>query len=94
MIEVFIAIGYEPNNGIARKLGLELDEEGYIKVVITSYSIHYTKLYEIFTGQQALELKLVDQIGTMNDAIEIAAELGGIEGEPNVTKYPKKKTMT
>lgn len=46
----------------------------------------------IFTGQQALELKLVDQIGTMNDAIEIAAELGGIEGEPNVTKYPKKKT--
>jgi thioredoxin reductase (NADPH) len=29
---VFIAIGYEPNNGIARKLRLELDEEGYIKV--------------------------------------------------------------
>ncbi|MBI5664660.1 MAG: thioredoxin-disulfide reductase [Nitrospirae bacterium] len=29
---VFIAIGYEPNNGIAKKLGLEMDEEGYIKV--------------------------------------------------------------
>lgn len=29
---VFIAIGYEPNNDIAKKLGLELDEEGYIKV--------------------------------------------------------------
>lgn len=29
---VFIAIGYEPNNGIAKKLGLELDEQGYIKV--------------------------------------------------------------
>lgn len=29
---VFIAIGYEPNNEIAKKLGLELDEEGYIKV--------------------------------------------------------------
>ncbi|TAL25614.1 MAG: FAD-binding protein [Nitrospirae bacterium] len=29
---VFIAIGYEPYNNIAKKLGLELDEEGYIKV--------------------------------------------------------------
>ncbi len=29
---VFIAIGYEPNNEIAKKLGLALDEEGYIKV--------------------------------------------------------------
>ena len=29
---VFIAIGYEPNNEIAITLGLELDEEGYIKV--------------------------------------------------------------
>jgi thioredoxin reductase (NADPH) len=29
---VFIAIGYEPNNEIAKKLGLQLDEQGYIKV--------------------------------------------------------------
>lgn len=29
---VFIAIGYEPNNGIAKKLGVELDEQGYLKV--------------------------------------------------------------
>jgi thioredoxin reductase (NADPH) len=29
---VFIAIGYEPNNEIAKKLGLEMDSEGYIKV--------------------------------------------------------------
>ena len=28
---VFIAIGYEPNNDIARKLGLEIDGAGYIK---------------------------------------------------------------
>ncbi len=46
----------------------------------------------IFTGQQAVDLKLVDEIGTMNDAIDAAAKLGGIEGEPNVTHYPKKKT--
>jgi thioredoxin reductase (NADPH) len=29
---VFIAIGYEPNNEVAHKLGLELDAEGYIRV--------------------------------------------------------------
>ena len=29
---VFVAIGYTPNNDLAKKLGLETDEEGYIKV--------------------------------------------------------------
>ena len=46
----------------------------------------------IFTGEQAINLKLVDEIGTMTDAIEAAASLGNIEGDPNVTHYPKKKT--
>ncbi len=29
---VFVAIGYEPNNDLAKKLGLEMDAEGYIRV--------------------------------------------------------------
>jgi thioredoxin reductase (NADPH) len=29
---VFIAVGYTPNNEVAEKLGIETDEEGYIKV--------------------------------------------------------------
>lgn len=29
---IFVAVGYEPNNEIAKKLGLELDSAGYIKV--------------------------------------------------------------
>ncbi|MDI6745416.1 MAG: FAD-dependent oxidoreductase [Thermodesulfovibrionales bacterium] len=29
---VFVAIGYEPNNDIAEKLGLKIDEEGYVKI--------------------------------------------------------------
>lgn len=29
---IFISIGYEPANGLAKQLGLKLDEEGYIKV--------------------------------------------------------------
>jgi thioredoxin reductase (NADPH) len=29
---VFVAIGYTPNNGLAKNLGVETDEEGYIKI--------------------------------------------------------------
>lgn len=46
----------------------------------------------IFTGQQALELKLVDELGTISDAISLAGTMGGIKEEPNVIYFPKKKT--
>ncbi|HEV7768245.1 MAG TPA: signal peptide peptidase SppA [Thermoanaerobaculia bacterium] len=36
----------------------------------------------IFTGEQALELKLVDELGSIDDAIRTAGKLGGIQGEP------------
>ena len=44
----------------------------------------------IFSGEQALALKLVDRIGTLQDAIEEAARLGGIKGEPELIRPPKK----
>jgi len=46
----------------------------------------------IFSGEQALALKLVDRIGTLQDAIDEAGRLGGIEGEPAVIRPPRKKT--
>lgn len=38
----------------------------------------------IFTGEQAKGLRLVDELGTLEDAIGKAAELAGISGEPEV----------
>lgn len=38
----------------------------------------------VYTGRQALEAGLVDELGTLDDAILTAAGLGGIEGEPRV----------
>jgi len=35
----------------------------------------------------AREMGLVDSLGTYNDALDRAAELGGIEGEPYVVTY-------
>jgi protease-4 len=36
----------------------------------------------IFTGEQALQLKLVDQLGSIDDAVRTAGKLAGIHGEP------------
>jgi protease-4 len=44
----------------------------------------------IFTGEQAKELGLVDRMGNLDDTIDIAAELAGITGKPNVV-YPRRK---
>ncbi|MGH9423362.1 MAG: signal peptide peptidase SppA, partial [Thermoanaerobaculia bacterium] len=45
----------------------------------------------VFTGEQALGLKLVDQLGNLDDAIRLAGKAGGISGRPG-TIYPKKRT--
>ena len=44
----------------------------------------------ILTGEQAKQLGLVDQLGNLQDAIDTAAKMVGIEGKP-VVLYPKKK---
>ncbi len=41
----------------------------------------------IYSGRQALELGLVDQLGDLDDAIVLAAELGGVVGKPRILKY-------
>jgi protease IV len=38
----------------------------------------------IFTGRQAKASKLVDELGDLNAAIQLAADAAGIEGEPKV----------
>ena len=44
----------------------------------------------ILTGEQAKNLGLVDQLGNLQDTIDMAAKMAGIEGKPNVL-YPKRK---
>ena len=47
----------------------------------------------VFTGRQALGHGLVDTLGTLQDAILIAGELGGIEGEPRVVKEQRRTSF-
>ena len=47
----------------------------------------------IFSGRQALDSKLIDQLGNLPDAIKIAGELGGIEGKPKVLRKERKTSL-
>ncbi len=40
----------------------------------------------IFTGRQAIELGLIDELGTLNDAISIAGELADLGDDPRTVK--------
>ncbi len=44
----------------------------------------------IFTGRQALGLKLVDQMGDLADGIRLAGTLAGIKGKPKIVEKKKK----
>ena len=46
----------------------------------------------IFTGLQAYNLGLVDTLGGLHEAVQIAAELADISGEPHITRpYRREK---
>ena len=47
----------------------------------------------IFTGQQAKEMGLVDEVGTRQQAIEKAAELGNIKGDARVIELKPQPTF-
>jgi protease-4 len=44
----------------------------------------------VYSGRQALELKLVDQLGGFWDAVELAQKLSGLEGKPKL-EYRKRQ---
>jgi len=44
----------------------------------------------IFTASQAKKLGLIDALGNFQDAVNLAAQMGGIKGEPELL-YPKRK---
>jgi protease-4 len=65
--------------------------EQFIQDVAETRDLPVEKVREIATGwvylgTEAKEIGLVDMIGTYKDAERIAAELGGIMGEPNILK--------
>lgn len=63
------------------------DYEQFLEVVSKERKIEMDSLKEIangrvFTGRQSLKLRLVDTLGTFEDAVEIACRFANIKGEP------------
>ena len=47
----------------------------------------------IYTGLQAYNLGLVDTLGGLNEAIEIAADLAGMTGQPKAVRFYQRKQI-
>lgn len=70
----------------------------FIDAVSESRRIEKEKVQEIadgriFTGRQAREINLIDDLGTFEDAIMLAAELAGIPGKPKVVTLRKERSL-
>jgi len=70
----------------------------FLDVVSKERKIDKVSLKEIangrvFTGRQAKDLKLIDSIGTFQDAIRIAAKIAGINGEPTLVREKSKRSV-
>jgi len=70
----------------------------FVKEVADDRNLSLSKVKDladgrIYTGAKAKELGLVDELGSLDDAIEIAAELGGIKGKPAVG-YANKPSLS
>jgi len=67
----------------------------FVEVVIEGRNLTREEVLKIadgsiFTGRQGLDLGLVDQMGSFEEAIRITAELAGLEGEPHtIVEKPK-----
>ncbi|MEI7484183.1 MAG: signal peptide peptidase SppA [Ignavibacteriota bacterium] len=47
----------------------------------------------VYTGRQAKDIRLVDSLGTLEDAIKIAGVMAKIEGEPAIVKEKGKRNI-
>ena len=47
----------------------------------------------VFTGRQAVERGLVDELGNLEDAVKVAAKLSGIPGEPDVIEKKERTSF-
>ncbi|MCX8026313.1 MAG: signal peptide peptidase SppA [Thermodesulfovibrionales bacterium] len=103
--EVIKSGRYKDMTSVFRSMGKEQREilqgvldnvhEQFINAVAEGRKLPIEKVREfadgtVFTGSQALKKGLVDQLGTLEDAIRLAGKLAGIQGDPEVvTKKPK-----
>jgi protease IV len=73
--------------------------QDFVYVIMDGRGMSETEVREladgrVYSGRQALDNGLVDQLGNFQDAINKAAELGGISGTPRVIEYTTPPSWT
>lgn len=68
----------------------------FVRDVATARGLEVSKVAtladgRIYTGEEAQSLGLVDRLGNLEDALEWAGELGGLEGAPEPIYPPREK---
>jgi len=68
----------------------------FLDIIVQERKMGKDKLREIadgriFTGRQAKQQGLVDELGGLEEAIKMAAKMSGLKGEPEAVYAPKKK---
>jgi len=66
--------------------------EEFIRIVAEGRELPESRVREMATGwawsgAEAMEMGLVDELGTYNDALDHAADLGGIDGDYEIVSY-------
>jgi protease IV len=72
--------------------------EQFVEVVATERHLDKSEVLKladgrVFTGQQAVETRLIDLTGTYQEALALAAKVTNIEGKPRVV-VPRKRRVT
>jgi protease-4 len=84
----------DEERGLMQKVMDDVHKQ-FIEAVASGRSLELTDVQaladgRIFTGRQAKDARLVDELGDLEDAIQLAADVAGIEGEPKVIE-PKRR---
>ncbi|MFP4466455.1 MAG: signal peptide peptidase SppA [Candidatus Goldiibacteriota bacterium] len=74
------------HEALAESAGIKEEDIEKRKAIVRKYVSANIADGRIFTGETAKRLGLVDEIGGIDEAIELAAKLAGIDGRPSVIK--------
>ena len=61
---------------------------------LDSLGVHEVAIGKVWSGTKAKEINLVDEIGNLEDAVNLTAEIAGLEdGQFKIDEYPKQDKM-
>jgi protease-4 len=91
----------EPTDRDRRMMQAAIDDvyEQFVQAVMEGRNLTREEVLEladgsVFTGRQALNLGLVDELGSFQEAIRITARMVEIEGEPKTVKERPSRRLT